>query len=731
MADTQQAEAAPIGRIPDDPAIPTLNPADSPYKPVELPQEQPPAPAPPPEQRPPDNLGAVSHAGAAAYMIDQVLKGASHGYAVGQAYAADQYNKKLTAIQGIYNDQAQQVYQIAKEGRAGTYTGPAGPDGKPTFVPTPEFTQARQRMLASWQAMMQTVGQRIPQTKKGKAKAAQQGDPGAGADVTTLMQQAVDHKNDPQGALAATYQLGLKVGPPVVHQIAGFLAPEYIAQQQQGAKTQQAQGAAQASAADTTATVADINNKLAHAVQSGAPQDEIDKLIKQRDELSPSQRFPVSGVQRSGQGPDGKWYEWRVDENGKEIPDTRRPLSTAGLGAKAPKIGWTKVDGKWGSQLYDPETNQPLPNTFDSTKVPPASVLSLYPSEHTLTGKFVDSNGVLQTYSTTSTSQKNVPGSVGESGGSQSPAPRTMAVPNPKGLVEAGNLPIDTRPTVQNSDGTHSTEYSVSFADDKGREVLVPTVVDGKFLTPDGKKPREGSPEEKAMFKAAWQHYLDTGENLGKFDNAANADAYANQLHNRGNAAPKPKAAATPAGPSSSSGGSATHPVGYVGSPEYKQLIKQATDAQKDFNAASTNLSTMLKTAREAKQGDGAAQVGIVSSYLKTVVGGQGTGVRITKPEWDAAVKTRPFLEGIKASFSPDGYLTGAVISPEQVDQMVNEVHQKTKSLFENVSTARKRAQDQRTEDMSAGGLGGNQAPAAPPSNSLDDEILGLVRVKH
>lgn len=109
-----------------------------------------------------------------------------------------------------------------------------------------------------------------------------------------------------------------------------------------------------------------------------------------------------------------------------------------------------------------------------------------------------------------------------------------MAVPNPKGLVERGNLPIWNRPTVQNADGSHSSEYSVSFQDEQGREVLVPTVVNGKFLTPDGTKPPEGSAAEKTMFRAAWDHYLKTGENLGKFDNADNADAYSQQLHNRG-----------------------------------------------------------------------------------------------------------------------------------------------------------------------------------------------------
>jgi hypothetical protein len=78
---------------------------------------------------------------------------------------------------------------------------------------------------------------------------------------------------------------------------------------------------------------------------------------------------------------------------------------------------------------------------------------------------------------------------------------------NPKGMITPGNLDLNGRPIVKNADGSVSSEYSTSFGDDKGREILVPTVVDGKFLTPDGKKPKEGSPEEKAMFGQAQQHY--------------------------------------------------------------------------------------------------------------------------------------------------------------------------------------------------------------------------------
>lgn len=107
-----------------------------------------------------------------------------------------------------------------------------------------------------------------------------------------------------------------------------------------------------------------------------------------------------------------------------------------------------------------------------------------------------------------------------------------MATANPRGMVEPGNLPIWNRPIVRNADGSISSEYSIS-REDNGREVLVPTVVNGRFLTPDGQKPPEGSAAEKAMFDRAWEHYRQTGENLGKFDNPDNADAYAEQLHNR------------------------------------------------------------------------------------------------------------------------------------------------------------------------------------------------------
>jgi hypothetical protein len=135
----------------------------------------------------------------------------------------------------------------------------------------------------------------------------------------------------------------------------------------------------------------------------------------------------------------------------------------------------------------------------------------------------------------------------------------TMAVANPKGLVQPGNIPIWNRPSVLNANGTHSSELSISIGEDKGVQALIPLIVDGKFLTPDGKMPpgdvphndeewQKASPEWKALKMRAIQHYRQTGQHLGKFGGPTAEDdveAYAQVLHNRGSVGAQ---AAIPAG---------------------------------------------------------------------------------------------------------------------------------------------------------------------------------------
>ena len=86
--------------------------------------------------------------------------------------------------------------------------------------------------------------------------------------------------------------------------------------------------------------------------------------------------------------------------------------------------------------------------------------------------------------------------------------------------AQHGNLSVDpaSRGRVLNPDGTYSTVDTFSREED-GMEVLVPSVikVNGQWKHVDE--------------DTAWQHYLQTGENFGKFRTPEEADAYARQLH--------------------------------------------------------------------------------------------------------------------------------------------------------------------------------------------------------
>lgn len=83
----------------------------------------------------------------------------------------------------------------------------------------------------------------------------------------------------------------------------------------------------------------------------------------------------------------------------------------------------------------------------------------------------------------------------------------------------AGNIDLANRPTINNADGSVSTEKSFSFKDEKtGKEVLIPLIVGDQELSQ----------------KEAIDHYYKTGENLGIFNTPEEADAMAMKIHERG-----------------------------------------------------------------------------------------------------------------------------------------------------------------------------------------------------
>jgi hypothetical protein len=110
--------------------------------------------------------------------------------------------------------------------------------------------------------------------------------------------------------------------------------------------------------------------------------------------------------------------------------------------------------------------------------------------------------------------------------------PSASPVGDFKGVVERGNIDLTKRPKVKMDDGSIATVRSMSFNED-GKEILVPTVSDdGKLLSND----------------EAIDLYHKTGKHLGVFDNADDATAYAQALHQAQDSAysPKPSTDAVP-----------------------------------------------------------------------------------------------------------------------------------------------------------------------------------------
>ena len=109
---------------------------------------------------------------------------------------------------------------------------------------------------------------------------------------------------------------------------------------------------------------------------------------------------------------------------------------------------------------------------------------------------------------------KKVPVQVRYYGGSEKTHPFKVKGFQKGGPVEPGNIDIHDRPVVHNPDGSISTVRSITvgFGD---KTYVLPTAVGGKIVS-----------NQEAI-----DHFKQTGEHLGAFATEADADAYAQRLH--------------------------------------------------------------------------------------------------------------------------------------------------------------------------------------------------------
>jgi hypothetical protein len=168
--------------------------------------------------------------------------------------------------------------------------------------------------------------------------------------------------------------------------------------------------------------------------------------------------------------------------------------------------------------------------------------------------------------------------------------------------------------------------------------------------------------------------------------------------------------------------------------------FQMAADALANLNNLRSQAKLALQQDSEIRKDpkDSAAQVGLISTFLRAVAGGQstreritslddeimnlvrpvtgghGTGERITKPEWEAATATCPCLAGIEPQFGADGYMTGATISQGQAVQMLRAMVNNAKAAESTYQQLKKPVDDQMQADMEAAGLGGSQTAETP-----------------
>ena len=86
---------------------------------------------------------------------------------------------------------------------------------------------------------------------------------------------------------------------------------------------------------------------------------------------------------------------------------------------------------------------------------------------------------------------------------------------------------------------------------------------------------------------------------------------------------------------------------------------------------ADTRLRNMIGSAARAKSGDQQAMLAITANHIGMTLG-QQKGAKISQAVWNEAVESAPFLVRAEAHFDPNtGLLSGIVLTPDQIDQMV------------------------------------------------------------
>jgi hypothetical protein len=582
----------------------------------------------------------ISHGGAIAGLMDNVLRGIVNGHAMREANKAMQLKKKSDDLNQSYNQDAQRLYQLAH----------SGVDPK-----SPEYQSAQSAVNGSWGALQDFRGQLLEQQGGGKKKPGSKGKQGEQTNPLTAL---TDPNADPAEKAKAVYAISGKLGAPVFGQIASLNTPQ--AQQQRAtqstqAGTSQATAGAQKDQAELAQKITALTVKDKRTPEEDAQLDGLKKEYTDlNNTLHPQKMTATSGHRYSEDGKD----QYEVDAEGNEVPNTRRPRSTA---STTPKVG------SFGDFITAAYGDKPTAKQYEEGRAAWAkSGAGTTTGTHDIAVPQPD--GSIKLVQVQTSNAKSFPGAgdVPDTRQDGKPAnPPTVVTQSfhgksVPGLVEKGNVDIANRPNIDNGDGTHSSVFSMSFGTDKG-EVLVPGVGDGKTYPA-----RKLTPEE------ALDQYRKTGQNLGTFKDSKSADAYAQTLHEdqakygnkptpasaptRRERAPRPTSS-TPA-PSTPHGGT-SRPGDTIGG----RATPNQTKADEDVTAA-TKLNSLAVQAVQSQEPGQQRQLAL--ALIKGMAG------RVNMQEY--AIYTR----GYGVENTVDGLIKGIQsgrMAPGVVRQLARDAH--------------------------------------------------------
>lgn len=128
---------------------------------------------------------------------------------------------------------------------------------------------------------------------------------------------------------------------------------------------------------------------------------------------------------------------------------------------------------------------------------------------------------------------------------------------------------------------------------------------------------------------------------------------------------------------------------GGKGAPLPREASKAVDAALTQARESDTRQRVMHDNSQRALQGDQQAMLALVANHIGMTLG-QQKGARINQTVWNEAVQSSPILARAQAKFDDRGYLSGVVLTPDQIKSMVDLADERRMRQWQQAADAAK-----------------------------------------